>query len=245
MSNDPRRVVFEAVRLIRKGRPYTLAEVHVLDRALDEFLALSIPETVEVEVRSVAKAATFFNELRKQPLLGPRLSQEEVDGTLAICEACGNAGWPVSWVAYALATAYHETAGTMRPIKEYGRGRGRRYGVPGKHFGQVAYGRGYVQLTWDYNYERADKELKLDGALIRNYDLALDGDIAAAIMVRGMAEGWFTARKLSDYLPTANVMATKTAFKKARPIINGRDKDDLIADYAVLFQKALVAGGWE
>jgi hypothetical protein len=29
-------------------------------------------------------------------------------------------GAPLSWTAYALATAYRETASTMQPIKEYG-----------------------------------------------------------------------------------------------------------------------------
>jgi putative chitinase len=37
------------------------------------------------------------------------------NAVLAAMEGC-----PLSWTAYALATAYHETASTMQPIKEYG-----------------------------------------------------------------------------------------------------------------------------
>ena len=55
----------------------------------------------------------------------------------------------------------------MQPIAEYGKGKGRKYGVPGRNRGQVAYGRGYVQLTWDDNYERADKEIGAGGRQLR------------------------------------------------------------------------------
>ena len=34
----------------------------------------------------------------------------------------------VRWRAYMLATSYHETAQTMMPIEEWGRGRGKSYG---------------------------------------------------------------------------------------------------------------------
>ena len=46
------------------------------------------------------------------------LSTAQVSGTEALITALGD--WPVSWIAYALATAYHETAHTMQPIKERG-----------------------------------------------------------------------------------------------------------------------------
>lgn len=182
--------------------------------------------------------AAFFDTMRKSRVLGPTLSPGEVQGCEAIIEAC--AGWPVAWTAYALATAYHETAGTMQPIREYGRGKGRKYGKVGKYPPNVPYGRGYVQLTWDFNYEKADKELGLNGALLKDFDLALDPAIAAQIMVRGMREGWFTGKSLSTYLPD-NGPATLAQFKDARRIINGTDKADLIARHALEFQKGLLA----
>lgn len=147
----------------------------------------------------------------------------------------------MSWAAYVLATAIHETAGQLRPLREYGKGAGRKYGVPGKHGGQIAYGRGDVQLTWDFNYEKADHELGLGGALIANYDLALDPEISAKILVRGMEEGWFTGKKLADYLQSP---ATPQQFTNARRIVNGTDKAELIAGYAVTMQAGLQAGGW-
>ena len=157
-----------------------------------------------------------------------KLSQQQVDGFNVLLLA----GWGLdtTWRAYMLATAWHETAATMQPIREYGKGRGKAYGKSGKH-GQAPYGRGYVQLTWDTNYEKADKALGLNGALLADFDLALRPDIAAQIMVRGMTEGWFTGKKLAGYLPGDYV--------NARQIINGNDKSALVASYAIAFERAL------
>ena len=180
----------------------------------------------------------FFDRVRAKPFAGS-LTQKQVDGLNAILDAAGKHGVKdVRHLAYALATAYHETARTMQPIAEYGKGKGQKYGVKGK-YGQVPYGRGYVQLTWDENYERADRELGLNGALLKNFDLALKPDIAAAIMFRGMAEGWFTGKKLGDYFS-----GTKDDPVGARRIINGTDKASTIAGYHRDFLAALKAAGW-
>lgn len=216
-------------------------------RGIGEALAILEREqgiAVAAQTRALANPLAFYDALRAGNVLGPVLSQVEVDGCNAIVAACVDARWPIADTAYALATAYHETAGTMQPIREYGRGKGRRYGVPGKHGGQIAYGRGYVQLTWPDNYERADRELGLGGRLIANYDLALDPKIAASIMIRGMAEGWFTGRDLDDDLPRDGP-ATLAQFIASRDIINGTDKAAMIGDYAVHFQGALQAGGYQ
>ena len=174
--------------------------------------------------------------------MGPSLTTAEVDGCNSLLCAMGAASWGVGWAAYGLATAYHETAGTMTPLREYGRGQGKPYGKPGK-YGQAQYGRGYVQLTWDRNYERADSALGLDGRLLANFDLALDPSIAASILVRGMQEGWFTGKKLGDFLAIDAEGAAQT-FKDCRVIVNGHDKDTLIAGYAVEFRTALQEGAW-
>jgi hypothetical protein len=199
-----------------------------------------VPETAPD--RGLRAPAAFFDHMRSSAIMGPTLSQEEVTGCGAILDACADAAWPMSWTAYALATTYHETAATMQPIREYGRGRGREYGRAGGD-GQIAYGRGYVQLTWPDNYTKMDERLGLGGRLIADYDLALDPEIAARIMITGMAEGLFTGKKLSDFLP-ADRAATREEFRLARPIINRRDKDALIAGYATVFQDALLAGEW-
>lgn len=177
----------------------------------------------------------FYDAVRAKPF-GGSLSADQVSGMSAILDEWDRRGLKdFRWLAYMLATTIHETARTMQPIGEFGRGKGRKYGVKGKH-GQVAYGRGYVQLTWDYNYERADKELGLNGALTRNYELALRPDIAAQIMFEGMIDGWFTGKKLSTYFTDA-----KADWKNARRIINGVDKADLIAGYGRAFLDALKA----
>lgn len=190
---------------------------------------------------SLVRPAEFYAALRATAPLGPKLTAEEVDGCKALLTACAAA--PLAYAACMFGTAYHETAGTLRPIAEYGKGHGKPYGRPGLFGGQAAYGRGYVQLTWDGNYERADRELQLHGALLADFDLALDPLIAARIMRRGMEEGWFTHKRLADYLPAAGA-ASRAQFIQSRRIINGTDKAALIAGHCLSFQAALQAGGW-
>ncbi len=205
---------------------------------------------------AAAKPAAFFDQLRRTNILGPVLSPEEVTGCTAILTACGDAGWPIADTAYGLATAYHETAGTMLPIKEYGgtayftrmydiRGarpdKARILGnlTPGD--GARFCGRGYPQLTGRKNYLKAGTALGHD--LVGNPDLAMRPDIAAAIMVRGMREGWFTNQDLDDDLPRSGP-ATLSQFIASRDIINGRDKAEKIAGEAMVFQQALLAAAW-
>ncbi len=166
-----------------------------------------------------------------RPLFGGRLTQPQIDGLIRLQAA--TAGLPASHGAYILATAFHETAGTMQPIREYGRGRGRRYGAVDAT-GKAPYGRGYVQLTWRENYVRADRELGLGGRLAADYDLALAPELAARILVEGMREGWFTGRRLTDYLPGD--------YAGARRVVNGTDRAAEIAALARRFEAALAAG---
>lgn len=170
---------------------------------------------------------SFFDTVR--PLFSGKLTQSQVDGLNIILDAVR--GLPISYQAYILATVYHETARTMQPIAEYGKGKGKPYGKPGK-YGQSQYGRGYVQLTWDANYEKADKALGLNGALLRDFDLAMRPDIAAKILVRGCVEGWFTGKKLGDYLPSD--------YFGARRVVNGLDRAEPISGYADTFELALL-----
>lgn len=180
--------------------------------------------------------AAFYAIVRKGKLFGGSLTQDQVNGCNRILAA--TEGMPTSWRAYVLATAYHETGQRMQPCEEGGRGRGKSYGRPGRNGGQVPYGRGDVQLTHDVNYERADRELSLNGALVADYNLALRPDISAKIIVAGMKAGWFTGKSLRHYLPE---IATKEQFMAARRIVNGTDKAELIAGHALVFQAALLA----
>lgn len=189
----------------------------------------------------------FFSEIRKSSLLGPILSKEEVQGIEAILDATSH--WPISHIAYALATTYHETATTMQPISERGAADyfEHMYGINGKNpkraelngnivtgDGTKYRGRGFVQLTWKNNYLKLSQIIGLD--LVSDPDLAMKLDIAARILEYGMSTGIFTGKKLSDYLPT---IASKDHFTRARRVINGIDKAAKIADYAVIFQKCI------
>lgn len=135
-------------------------------------------------------------------------------------------------LAYVLATAYHETAHTMKPVKEYG---GETYLKSKKYYPYV--GRGYVQLTWDYNYKKASTALGVD--FIKNPSLLLEAKYSVPILITGMKEGWFTGKKLSDYISYLN-----SDFVNARRIVNGTDKADLIAGYAKSYDTDLKTLGY-
>ena len=62
-------------------------------------------------------------------------------------------------------------------------------------------------------------------------------------MVLGMTEGWFTGKRFASYLP-AKGPATTVQFTSARRIINGIDRAEKVAGYAMSLQAALVAGSW-
>lgn len=203
----------------------------------------------------------FYDFLRGNKMLGPKITTPEFQGCDAIIRACAGGGFPVSFTAYALATAYLETGMTMQPVKEKGGSvylhrmydiqgarpaKARELGnlLPGE--GAKFAGRGYVQLTGRRNYERATAKLRALGMnvdLVANPDLAMRPDIAAIIMVLGMSQGWFTTRKLSDDLQ-ARGPSSRQQFKLSRDIVNGTDKDDEIAGFAVDFQTGLMFGGY-
>lgn len=187
-------------------------------------------------------SAEFFATIRqKKGLLafGGSLSQDQVEGFNTVLAAASGA--PVAHTAYMLATAWHETNKTMQPVREaYWLSENWRK----SHLRYYPwYGRGFVQLTWEKNYRRADDELHLSGSLVANPDRAMEPRIAADIMRKGMSEGWFTGVSLGRVLPLRGV-ATREQYMNARTIINGHDKADLIEDYAQAFERALRNGEW-
>lgn len=170
------------------------------------------------------------------------LNQSQVDGFGTILD-----GWERQkdfgdrrWLAYMLATAWHETACTMQPIEEIGKGRGRAYGHPAGRWHKVYDGRGDVQLTWEANYRKASAELAKHGISVdldRYPERALEPAIAFAIMLYGMAGGWFTGKKLGDYFGSRAEIPS--AAVEARRIINGQDRAVIIAGYHRAFVVAL------
>jgi hypothetical protein len=180
----------------------------------------------------------YFDSVRDSIFDG-YMTQAQVDGQEALLSAWEKRpiSYDLRWLAYMLATTFHETAATMQPIEEFGRGEGHDYGEPDPTTGQCYFGRGYVQLTWADNYKRATSELGLSGT---EHDIywhpqhALDPVIAGRVMSAGMEEGWFTGHKLLDYFS-----AEQDDPCGARQIINPDDKGELIADYHKSFLSAL------
>jgi len=142
------------------------------------------------------------------------------------------------WIAYCLATTLHECAGRWQPIAEFGKGSGRKYGIPDKVTGQTYYGRGYVQLTWKENYQAMAKVTGFD--LVNHPDFAMQPEVAYRIMSYGMRNGSFTGVKLSMYINNDGC-----DYLHARKIINGMDKAELIAGYAEKFEAILKGADYE
>lgn len=193
------------------------------------------------------KREAFFATVRAK--LG-RLKQSQVDGFEVILAACD--GLPRSHRAYLLATAWHETAATMQPVREtlattdqaavnrlekaWKAGRLKSVKTPYWRFdasGKSWLGRGYVQLTHRDNYAKAAALTGVD--LLGDPNRAMNPTVAAKILVEGSQVGLFTGKKLADYLPGD--------YLGARHIINGTDKAQLIASYAEIFDRALQAAG--
>jgi hypothetical protein len=189
----------------------------------------------------------FFDSVRADPC-GGKLTQEQVDGMQTILKEWER--WhprgDLRHLAYMLATTFHETGGCMQPVREGGGEKylkkydtGRLAAVLGNTpaadgDGIVFAGRGYVQITGFRNYAKASAEIGVD--FIADPDAALIPENAAKILFRGMLEGWFTGRKLSDFFK-----GDRDDPVGARKIVNGTDQARLIAKYHRAFLKALRA----
>ena len=186
----------------------------------------------------------FFNSIKEQGLFS-KLTPNQVTAMDVVISEWEKKNYnDIRWLAYMFATIYHETAATMLPIEEYGKGKGRKYGKKIKKSGvpylqpdKLYYGRGFVQLTWYENYELMGRLLQID--LLKQPELALSLPIATDIMIEGMTKGTssfgdFTGRSLEIYFNS-----TKEDPISARRIINGMDKAILIASYYYKFKNAL------
>jgi len=182
---------------------------------------------------------SFYDSIRLT-LFNGSISGKQFEGLEAILNEynvlCLN---DVRKLAYILATVYHETAKTIQPIREYGKGKGLDYGkklkMSRKHYtvpDQLYYGRGHVQLTWFENYQAMGKALGVD--LLNNPDLMLTMDVSVKATFLGMTKGMFTGKSLSDYFTDS-----KTDPVNARKVINGLDSAQKIRGYYDLFYGAL------
>ena len=210
----------------------------------------------------------FFAQARTK-IFGGRLKTSQVDGLNAILD-----GWErrvcdrdrqeqapalapglAPALAYVLATAFHETAATMQPVREtlartdaeairrldaaFAAGRLGSVRTPywrrdGE--GKCWLGRGLVQLTHRRNYEIMSEVTGID--LVADPCRAMDMDVSVAILIEGMRRGSFTGHRLEDYFGPG-----REDWMGARRIINGRDRAELVAGHARAFARALGVGG--
>lgn len=207
----------------------------------------------------------FYRELRKgsSGLFGTSLSQKQVDGMENLLDVWSTyVGGPIDALSYNLATSYHETARTMQPIMERGKRAYFNKYEPGTRLGKVLgntvpgdgykfRGAGHVQNTGRRNAEYSSKQLQelfgLDVDFVENPDLRLDPVLSALSLFVGNQQGWWTGKGLSKYLDGVQESAEEDfrEYENARAVVNGRDRAKLIAQYAVSFEKALRAAGYE
>ena len=179
------------------------------------------------------------------------LTQKQVDGYTALFDYWESLSLTdTRWLAYVLATGFHETGELMQPVREgfcdtdqgsiqavtslYNQGIiSENYAIL-KSNGNSYFGRGLVQITFDYNYEKLGEAIGIGTQLYENPSLALDLKLSVKIIFKGMIDGLFTGYSLADFLN-----ATTTDWIQARRIINGMDKAEAIADYAQDFWACL------
>lgn len=168
-----------------------------------------------------------FFEGVKGPLFGGRFTPTQVQSIDDILDAL--AEFKViepSHVGYVFATAMWEVGKALAPVREgWAKTDAQaikhvealfRKGVIKRNYavlinGVSYFGRGFVQLTWEDNYRKAEAALGIP--LLAHPEMALQSRQAARILVWGMVTGAFRNKRLSDY--------RHGDYYKMREIING------------------------
>lgn len=162
------------------------------------------------------------------------LTSKQVEGFEAIFDMFMKLGLvDLRFLAYILATIWHETDKTMQPIEEYGKGKGRDYSKRLRynrkiytHTYNIFYGRGLTQNTWIDVYEKLTKLNKNGWDFVNKPELLLTMGPSVWATFYAMQSGLYTGRKLSQYF---NLTSNDPV--GARAIINGSDRAYQIAEY--------------
>jgi len=199
----------------------------------------------------------FINNYHR--LFGRKLTAAQKQNIFIIIEAFENDERMKSlrWLAYILATSKHESNDTFAPVAEgyWIKPESKRVSAlyeyyrknnpaalktifPNGKNGTAYYGRGrVVQLTHNFNYRLASLKIYKDERLFSDPDMIIrDAACDLGVTFRGMLEGWFTGCRLEQFFPLGS---NKANWRSARKIINGLDKADLIAGYAMKFYDLL------
>lgn len=180
----------------------------------------------------------FYDTLRKElPDAVKKTSQ--IEGMDNLIEQSKKFNLSNQELAYTFATVYWETAKTFQPVEEAfwmsedWRKKNLRY--------YPWHGRGYVQLTWDYNYQKMEDILGVP--FTQRPELAMDPVLAALILFVGMRDGVFTGKSYDSYIDDIDEPDDEDIkeYINARRIINGTDKAKQIAQIAIKFERAFVA----
>jgi predicted chitinase len=198
----------------------------------------------------------FFDILR-ETLFNDSLTREQAAGIAGLLDAWEKWSWRGDdrWLAYMLATVFHETAYTMQPVREtlaatddraieilenaFSQGRLSWVKTPywrKDEDGRSWLGRGLVQLTHRRNYEAMSTVTGID--LMKDPDRAMETDAAVTILMEGMRLGSFTGYRLADFFSDA-----KQDWVSARRIVNGTDRAEKIAGYAMVIDAAIRRAG--
>ncbi|MBB3657266.1 hypothetical protein FHX15_002498 [Rhizobium sp. BK650] len=202
---------------------------------------------------TVAFDRQFFFDTVQLSLFKGSLSPGQVEGMNAIIDY-----WDANlatadrrWLAYILATAFHETAYTMQPVRETlatsdsraveiletAFATGRLSWVKSPYWradedGKCWLGRGLVQLTHRRNYEAMSEITGID--LVAQPERAMEMAPAVTILIEGMLRGSFTSHRLCDHLNDE-----KEDWVNARRIVNGTDRAEKLAEYGRTFLAAI------
>ena len=200
-----------------------------LSNVMSDTITLNLPP---VDGPRVIDRTPFFTNYRSYY---GALNQSQVDGINFLLGNMEQDTRPAIndktvWIrqlAYIFATTKHEVADTYKPITEYSNTNCVRYD------GGCRYkGRGYVQLTHRYNYEKMSPVVGVD--LVASPEKALEPNIAYTVMSYGMFNGSFTGKKLGTYVKSGT-----TDYYNARRVVNGLDRATLIKGHAENFQTVL------
>ena len=195
----------------------------------------------------------FFFDTVRRDLFNGRLRAGQIGGLSAILDRFEEV-MPEGddrWLAYMLATAFHETAATLQPVREtlapsdekaiaaleraFAAGRLKSVKTPywrPDEDGNSWLGRGLVQLTHRRNYEAMSVATGID--LLARPQRAMEMEVSVTILLRGMIDGLFTGRRLVEFFA-----GDHEDWVGARRIINGTDRAMLVAGHAKAFYAAL------
>jgi putative chitinase len=231
--------------------------------AARNYRCAAMDTAMKTQGAAMINRTAFFSAVARQITKKP-LAEAQTDGFARILDAweASHADRDRRWLAYILATAFHETGRSMTAVEENLRYSAKRLiEVWPSRFDAKSARALAGQPQWIANRVYGGRmgnggEASGDGWRFRgrglvqitgrdNYrkfgvedqpDVALQPQPSVEILLAGMLEGLFTGKRLGDYFAPG-----LESWREARRIINGLDCADVIALYGRAFHQALAA----